>query len=150
VSVTKSASSWVPPHRLRPDRHAAPAAEPVADAAPFIFHDATGTRWPRIKRIALIAAAALIVVVAVVVLAVTHLVPGSAPAFSTLVPQPVQDWQLRGPAATPAPQPAAGAAPAQSTSPPAGQPRPTPRPTPSLTTRPKPRPTHPPILFEVP
>ena len=96
---------------LTPDyvRRAATGAG-TTDAAPFVFHDAGGRRWPRIKRISLTAAAALIVLAGAVVLAVTHVAPGRAPLFSGAAAPRVPDWPLResGPAPAGPAAPAAG------------------------------------------
>ena len=122
------------------------------DAAPFVFHDASGRRWSRIKRVAMVVAAAAVVLGGGVLVAVATSAPGRAPFFSAPGPQQVPDWQVRdgggagapGQAAASAPggvpaRPGASAAPA-----PAGslQTSPAPSPTPkNPRRRPKPTPS---------
>ena len=65
------------------------------DGTPFVFHDAAGRRWSRIKRITFGATVALVVLAGAVVLGVTHVAPGRAPWFHATVPQPMPDWPAR-------------------------------------------------------
>lgn len=147
------------------DKRTAPPSTAAAspDAGSFVFHDASGHRWSRIKRVLFAAAAALAVIGGAVLLALTHVAPGRAPSFALTGPQHVPNWPVRSSAgpATPAqleapspagsqggtlPQtkaPASGAAtPAPSvTSPPTAAPTPTARPTP------RPRRTKPPLAL---
>ena|SRR5215510_9322988 len=98
---------------------ASPAIASV-DGTPFVFHDAAGRRWSRIKRIAVGAAVALVVLAGAALLAVTHVAPGKAPWFHATAGQPVSDWPARAaggdPSSVPGPpggvstRPAAGAA----------------------------------------
>src|SRR5215472_14384697 len=83
------------------------AARP--EDARFVFHDPAGRRWSRIKRVALAVLAALVVLSVAVIAAVALIAPGRAPLFSGTAPQPVVDWQLRGPGSAPAPTAADGA-----------------------------------------
>src|SRR5262249_32334522 len=69
----------------------APPAARSAEGAPFVFHDAAGRRWPRIKRVVLAAAVALVALIGAVLLAAAHVAPGKAPWFSATAPQPVSD-----------------------------------------------------------
>ena len=73
---------------------ASPAIASV-DGTPFVFHDAAGRRWSRIKRTTLGVAVALVALAGAVVLAVTHVAPGKAPWFHTTTAQPVSDWPAR-------------------------------------------------------
>ncbi|HKA11675.1 MAG TPA: hypothetical protein VKI99_14540, partial [Candidatus Dormibacteraeota bacterium] len=89
-------SSWAP----FPVGGAPPAAR-SAEGAPFVFHDAAGRRWPRIKRVVLAAAVALVALIGAVLLAAAHVAPGKAPWFSATAPQPVSDWPGRAAAGDP-------------------------------------------------
>jgi hypothetical protein len=122
----------------------------AADTTPFVFHDASGRRWSRIKRIALAVAAALVVLGCGVLVAVATVAPGRAPLVSAIAPPQVPDWPIRGPggATVPLPGGAAGSVPGRQQAPVAGaapspgaslQPSPTPKNPPHR--RPKPTPT---------
>src|SRR5215472_1523082 len=129
--------SWARP----PVGRAAPAARSTEDT-PFVFHDAAGRRWSRIKRMVLGAAMAVVVLVGAVLLAAAHVAPGKAPWFSATAPQQVPNWPARAggdPSAGPAvvaggPGGGAGtaAAPATGLTPA----------TPTATLGPSPRPSH--------
>src|SRR5215472_5737919 len=123
--------SWARP----PVGRAAPAARSTEDT-PFVFHDAAGRRWSRIKRIALGAAMALVLLVGAVLLAAAHVAPGKAPWFSATAPQQVPNWPARA-GGDPSAGPAVGAggtaaAPATGLTPA----------TPTATLGPSPRPSH--------
>src|SRR5215831_10880464 len=121
------------------------------DNSSFVFHDATGRRWSRVKRVAFAAAATLLVLGGGVAIAVTQIAPGRAPSlFSATAPEQLHNWPVRdsGGASTITPsvaQPTPAAnQPAASRSSPAGSPAATARPSPAATSRPKPRRTRPP------
>jgi len=151
------------PHGWREQRTAPPSAAVASPATgSFVFHDASGQRWSRIKRVIFAAAAAVAVIGGAVLLALTHVAPGRAPSFAATGPQQVLNWPVRSSAgdATPlqlgAPSPAGrqggtsqqpkavaggGSSPAPSlTSPP------TPAPTPTFRPTPRPKRTKPPLV----
>src|SRR5215467_706884 len=122
------------------------------DNSSFVFHDATGRRWSRVKRVAFAAGATLLVLGGGVAIAVTQIAPGRAPSlFSATAPEQLHDWPVRDsggastitPSVAPQPTPAANQ-PAASRSSPGGSPAATATPSLAATSRPKPRKTRPP------
>ena len=154
----RSAQAWAEPRsRAALSMGSASPATASVDGTPFVFHDAAGRRWSRIKRITFGATVALVRLVGAVVLGVTHVAPGRAPWFHATVPQPVPDWPARDAggdpssgAAVPA-RPSGGAAisggPAvtQAQPPPTATGGPSPRPSHGPPT-PKPKRTRPPLF----
>jgi len=137
----------------------------LSDAGPFVFHDASGRRWSRIKRFIFMVAALLLVAGGVVLLAVTHVAPGRAPSFSTSIPQQVPNWPFRDPGNLATDGPSAAARPAVAVGPAQRQPPPgatiaspptpstglsaTPIPTPNPRPTPKPKRTKPPFASPI-
>ena len=147
------------PYSRVPPPTASPSTATVSsDANSFVFHDVSGRRWSRIKRVMFAVAAALVVIIGAVLLALTHVAPGRAQSFSSLVPQQVPDWPIRNSAGADTPAKASGPGPA---APPGGArlqpnsastPKPSPTlspttaPTPTARATPRPKRTRPPLV----
>jgi len=153
------------PSSASPAMRSPSTAVAPADAGPFVFHDASGRRWSRIKRFMFMVAALLFVAGGVVLLAVTQVAPGRAPSFSTSIPHQVPDWPFRDPGNSATDGPSTAARPAVAVGPAQRQPPPsatialpptpstglsaTPIPTPNPRPTPKPKRTKPPFASPV-